>query len=188
MLFSNRSFKSEIREMSFGTLEGISLGEKGRGRMEYFCPTPAKFAVDQFETIPASVGLTKSGKARINDGDDGKMYLVLSARRCYTRGCYGRIEAPKGQAIRKMAYAYGAFGDAGRTGNWDECIVQAKPGDWFRKSGCSDKGQQNWYFFVQDEKTVLHCPADQVGDLIDALDLTPPFSLEYNRAEWETIR
>lgn len=185
MLFTNTSLKSEVREMPFGQLEGISLGEKGRGRIEYFCPSPRNFSINKHSTAPASIGFTKSGKARINSNDDGKMYLILSARRGYTRGCYGHVEAPKGQAIQRLTHAYGAFGDAGRIGRWDEVIVQAEPGDWFRKSGCADK---NEFYFVKDEKTVLYCLADDLADFCDMLDIAPPFSIEYIENEWQIVR
>ena len=39
MLYTNKVLKISEREMSFGNLKGITIGEKGRGRWEVFLPT-----------------------------------------------------------------------------------------------------------------------------------------------------
>ena len=40
MLFLNKAVGVEAREFKFGTINGIALGEHGRGRQQIFLPTP----------------------------------------------------------------------------------------------------------------------------------------------------
>ena len=115
MLYINETVEVTTREFKFGTVEGISLGEHGRGRQQIFLPTPQRLegAVGGLRT-DLTIGLTKAGKPRINRNKDKDMYLALSSERGYTR---------RGN---------GADGDAGRIGYWDVVLVKANEGDVFR--------------------------------------------------------
>ncbi len=40
MLYANETLKITEREMKFGNVTGVAIGEYGRGRREVFLPTP----------------------------------------------------------------------------------------------------------------------------------------------------
>lgn len=133
MLFLNTTVEVIAREFKFGIVEGISLGEHGRGRQQIFLPTPQGLegAVGGLRT-DLTIGLSKAGKPRINHGKDKDMYLALSTERGYTRRGNGVVKTPVGQTVELIARGNGADGDAGRIGYWDVILVKANEGDVFR--------------------------------------------------------
>lgn len=199
MLYTNQSLKVVSREMKFGTVTGVAIGEYGRGRREVFLPTPKTVKADDVIKELRSeltIGTSKSGRPRIDARKDDDTYLILSSKRGYTRRGSGYIEAPKSQEIKLIARGNGADGDAGRIGRWDAIIVKVKDGDVFRLIwGGSGYGYDATFYVVSGDKIY---PADQpeIEDLYESLGLEIPFSLWYNQEqgrlvtildEWKTI-
>ena len=75
MLFLNKVTEVIAREFKFGAVEGISLGEHGRGRQQVFLPTPQELdgSVGGLRT-DLTIGLSKAGKPRINRAKNKDMY------------------------------------------------------------------------------------------------------------------
>ena len=97
----------------------ISLGEKGRGRILVNVACPATFT-------HLEVGTTKQGKSRLNSSTDPKGWVArVSTEGAYIRGAVGTVSAPPEVAkkVHVVAKGEGAFGDAGRTGTWDDLLV-----------------------------------------------------------------
>lgn len=196
MLFINRSVSVEGREFKFGTVNGISLGEHGRGRQQIFLPTPKELegAIGELRT-DLTVGLTKAGKPRINRAaKDKDIYLILSSERGYTRRGNGIIKTPVSQTVELIARGNGADGDAGRIGYWDVILVKAKEGDVFRVTwGGSGYGYEPTFYVVHNDK-VLEADQQEVEDLYESLGLEMPFKLSFEERrmvidldEWKTI-
>ena len=195
MLFLNTTVEVIAREFKFGIVEGISLGEHGRGRQQIFLPTPQglKGAVGGLRT-DLTIGLSKAGKPRINHGKDKDMYLALSTERGYTRRGNGIVKTPVGQTIELIARGNGADGDAGRIGYWDVILVKANEGDVFRVTwGGSGYGYEPTFYVVHNGQ-VFEADQQEVEDLYESLGLDMPFSLTFEERrmvvdleEWKTI-
>ena len=122
------------REMSFGTLSVIALGESGRGRHEALIPCP--LGIEDGDKV--KLGESKTGKPKILKGDDG-LNNVWLARVCtegsYIRGAFGHVKAPKDSGVEVVVNGYGAYGEAGRIGTWydyilkvpDNTVIRVKP-------------------------------------------------------------
>ena len=111
------------RQMSFGELSVIVLGEKGRGRCEVIVPFEDGIKETDL-VIPAT---TKTGKIKIAKGGDDKGWIArISCKGGYTRGTFGTLYVHKKDSdkVRVLASGYGAFGDAGRLGSWDDFLLQ----------------------------------------------------------------
>jgi hypothetical protein len=97
---------------------GVSLGESGRGRKLTTIPCPKEFKY-------LEPGLTKTGKPRLNSSSSDKGWIArVSTSGAYIRGARGNVSVPThllGE-FNVIAKGYGAFGDAGRTGTWDDLI------------------------------------------------------------------
>ena len=195
MLFLNKAVGVEAREFKFGTVNGIALGEHGRGRQQIFLPTPKELegAVGGLRS-DLTIGLTKAGKPRINRGKDKAMYLVLSTERGYTRRGNGIVKTPVGQTVELIARGNGADGDAGRIGYWDVILVKANEGDVFRVTwGGSGYGYEPTFYVVHNGQ-VFEADQQEVEDLYESLGLDMPFSLSFEDSrmvvdleEWTTI-
>ena len=195
MLYTNKELKVIEREMKFGTVAGVAIGEYGRGRREVFLPTP-KGVEGEIRELRAdlTVGTSKSGRPRINRTDDGELYVILSSERNYTRRGCGCIKTPKAQENELIARGNGADGDAGRIGSWDAVILKAHEGDVFRVTwGGYGYGYPSTFYVVAGGKVYV---ADQpeVEDLYESLGIEMPFNLTFDEDrlviatdEWKTI-
>jgi hypothetical protein len=125
----------------------LVLGEAGRGRrfvkikLDRQRP-PAVVEIDggpaiedaglvQFE----AGGATRHAFTAPAPGD--RRFLIrFYTGRAYVRHTSGRVFQLRGNPV-KVAEGYGAFGDAGRLGTWDDVLFIASPGDAFevRPSG-----------------------------------------------------
>ncbi len=190
MLYTNQKLKVVDKEMKFGTVIGVAIGEYGRGRREVFLPTPKSIQADDIIKELRSdltIGTSKSGRPRIDARKDDDIYLILSSERGYTRRGDGYIEAPESQEIELIARGNGADGDAGRIGSWDAVIVKAKDGDVFRLTwGGSGYGYDATFYVVSDGK-VYSADQPEIEDLYESLGLEIPFSLQYNQDEGRLV-
>lgn len=195
MLYINKTTEATAREFKFGIVEGISLGEHGRGRQQIFLPTPQGLegAVGGLRT-DLTIGLTKAGRPRVNRGKDKDMYLALSSERGYTRRGNGVIKTPAGQTVELIARGNGADGDAGRIGYWDVVLVKANEDDVFRVTwGGSGYGYEPTFYVVHNNQ-IFEADQQEIEDLYESLGLDMPFSLTFegrrmvvNLEEWKTI-
>ena len=195
MIFFNKQNTVIDREVSFGTLKGIAVGERGRGRREIFLPTPKDLTGEVAGTLLGyGIGATKSGRPRIVHDSSEELYLILTSENSYTRRGCGRIRVPTNQSIELIARGNGADGDAGRIGSWDVVIVKAHEGDIFRVTwGGYGYGIPSTYYVVHSGQVHV---ADQpdVEALFDHLGLEVPFSLTWDgvslvadHSEWVVV-
>lgn len=195
MLFLNRTIGIEAREFKFGTVAGIALGEHGRGRQQIFLPTPKELegSIGGMRS-DLTIGLSKSGKPRINRAKDKDIYLALSTERGYTRRGNGVVKVPVSQTVELIARGNGADGDAGRIGYWDVVLVKANEGDVFRVTwGGSGYGYEPTFYVVHNNQ-IFEADQQEVEDLYENLGLEMPFSLTFegrrmvvNLEEWNTV-
>lgn len=195
MLYTNKELNIKVRELSFGDLYGVTIGESGRGRHEVFLPTPAGLVgeICGFHT-DLTIGTTASGRPRISQRSDQDLYMILSSERGYTRRGCGHIEALCGQDYELLARANGADGEAGRIGTWDAVIVKAHDGAVFRVIwGGHDYGYTPTLFIV-GAGGVHRIRQDDAEFFYEKLGIQMPFHLIYNGAttsvveeEWEMV-
>lgn len=195
MFFINKTTEVVVKKLKFGTIEGISLGEHGRGRQQIFLPVPHGLEGSIGGLRPyLTIGLTKSGKPRINRGKDKDIYLALSTERGYTRRGNGVIKVPVGQTVELIARGNGADGDAGRIGYWDVVLVKANEGDVFRVTWGGSGYNYEPTFYLVHKGQVLEADQQEVEDLYESLGLEMPFKLSFEDSrmvvdleEWKTI-
>lgn len=195
MLYSNKVLKVVEREMNFGKVTGVSIGESGRGRREVFLPTPNGVDGDLCGLCTnLTIGTSKSGRPRINRSSDKELFVILSSERNYTRRGDGCIKTPKAQENELVARGNGADGDAGRIGSWDAVILKAKDGDVFRVTwGGYGYGYPATFYVVSNGK-VYTADQPEVEDLYESLGIEMPFSLSFKEDrlvittdEWKTV-
>lgn len=190
MLYANIALEVVSKDMKFGTVTGVAIGEYGRGRREVFLPTPKSIQADdvikEFRS-DLTIGTSKSGRPRIHARKDDDIYLILSSGRSYTRRGNGYIKAPRSQKVELIARGHGADGEAGRIGYWDAVVVKAKDGDVFRLTwGGSGYGYDATFYVVSDGK-VYSADQPKIEDLYESLGLEMPFSLTYNQDEGRLV-
>jgi hypothetical protein len=195
MLYLNKAVDVVTREFKFGAVNGITLGEHGRGRQQIFLPAPKGLeGVVGGLRIDLTIGLSKAGKPRINRGKDKDMYLALSSERGYTRRGNGVIKTPVGQEVELIARGNGADGDAGRIGYWDVVLVKANERDVFRVTWGGSEYNYEPTFYVVHNGQVFEADQQEIEELYESLGLKMPFSLTFDKRrmvvdleEWKTI-
>ena len=195
MLFLNKSTEVSAREFKFGVVNGIALGEHGRGRQQIFLPTPKDLegSIGGLRS-DLTIGLSKAGKPRINREKDKDIYLALSSERGYTRRGNGVVKVPASQTVELIARGNGADGDAGRIGYWDVVVVKTNEGDVFRVTwGGSGYGYEPTFYMVHNGQ-VFEADQQEVEDLYESIGLKMPVSLTFeerrmviNLEEWKTV-
>ena len=123
----------------------VFLGEEGRNRryekISLDRHTPPEIAGERImeATLCKIVLPAKAGKSektffvlkKPQGKNDGRIFVRINTYTGYVRNASGRFETVEGNP-ETMVSGYGAFGDAGRIGNWDDAIVAMGPGDVLR--------------------------------------------------------
>lgn len=181
MIYSNIEVKSKSKEMPFGTIHFVALGEYGRGRREMRLACPAGTVVAKGMNENLTVGITKSGNPRINVAKDSTTFLLLSSEGGYTRkGCGWIGSWTKNHAkYNLLSKGNGADGLAGRVGTWDVVLLHilgTPKHDWIRiRTSGAGYGTEPELLYLNNQdiinfKTLIDAKlfADQAGiDLPD---------------------
>jgi len=153
----------------------LNLGESGRGRQLTHVPCPV--GLQNGDAVTATLPETKPNglktKASIKAGGvEGDTWVArISTDGAYIRGAQGNVSYDPAQSPTPILIAkgYGAFGDAGRTGNWDDVIVLVQDGTILRIK--PTRGDVYFLFFeahkvsrlTQDELDLLGLEFDLEG-------------------------
>ena len=113
-------------EMSFGTISVLTLGEAGRRRKLTYVPCERRFEDGE----PVELVTSHTGKPKIIAGTDcsGGWIARISTKNGYRRGACGNVQALQPDLVRLIAEGYGALGNAGWIGSWDDVLLIAQPG------------------------------------------------------------
>jgi hypothetical protein len=112
----------------WGEMNVVFLGQEGRGRKLTIVPFHADIA--NLEKDNFQIGFSQKGYPKIISGECSDGYIaVLSGEGVYTRGTYGSVYVyfNDKEKIRLVAYGKGAYGIAGRIGEWYDYLVEIKP-------------------------------------------------------------
>lgn len=127
----------------------ISLGENGRGRVNKLIRCESGVENGELVTVkipkpgmPGAVTVTKGGDP------DNKWLMRISTEGSYIRGAEGNVRF-LGDA-QLIAKGYGAFGDAGRTGTWDDVLICVSIGTVLRVK----PSRGNAYFLLVGEDSI----------------------------------
>lgn len=124
MIWSNKSHTKKEKEFPFGKINVIELGESGRGRK--LIVLPSEVDIQKGLNPDITIGLSKSGKPRINRFKDDKLFLIIDTEGGYTRRGCGVVGVHRScmDDIKVLSYGNGADGLAGRIGIWKVFIVE----------------------------------------------------------------
>lgn len=184
MIYTNKDLYAQDREMDWGTLHQITMGEHGRGRQLITLPCPPD--VDRITSGlhgDLSIGQTKSGRPRIVRAHDDKLYMLLSAHGAYTRRGNGVIYTLDRDfdKFTVLCRGNGADGDAGRIGFWDCLVLEAPLTDAIvrvRTSGAGYGTPSDLY--IIHEASVYHCTIESLQECCDAIGIDVPCITKYN--------
>jgi hypothetical protein len=161
------------RTFPWGDMLVVPLGEKGRGRKETLVPFDASDGSKLVE-----LGVTKTGNPKIVGCSSNNETLpespawlaVLSGKGCYTRGTYGTVyfNPVDEDKIKVIARGKGAFGLAGRIGEYNEFLVVIQNNTFVRvrPAGGEQKSPRYWLFFGTE--TVTKVPENELHLFMDA--------------------
>ena len=187
MIFSNISVSAKEKELQFGKIYQICVGEEGRGRREIRLACPENTILKQGCNFDYTIGLTKNGRPRINKQKDNKTYFLLSSEGQYTRrgnGWIGGWINNSGQ-YKCLAVGNGADGAAGRIGQWDclllELTNEMPENDWIRvRTGGGGYGTSPQWISVSTRGIYLFKDTDDAQVFADEMDFEFPTFDEYD--------
>ena len=186
MLYSNKKMEATERNMDFGTIYQVGMGEVGRGRKFMALTCPKGTVLKEGMNPDFTIGTTKSGKPRINKRDDNTLYMMLSSKGGYTRRGNGTIKvlASRKERFEIISLGNGADGDAGRIGYWDCILLKAPNTDAIvrvRTSGSGYGTPSDLYVIHKGE--VYHCYISELEECCEALGIEVPCKLVNNYGE-----
>ncbi|HPL94813.1 MAG TPA: hypothetical protein PLK02_06910 [Paludibacteraceae bacterium] len=192
MIWSNKAHCKKEKEFPFGKINVVELGESGRGRK--LIVLPSEVDIQKGLNPDITIGLSKSGKPRINRFKDDKLFLIIDTADGYTRRGDGEacIHRSCMKDVKVLSYGNGADGLAGRIGIWEVFVIEVLNNNtiWLEVT-LSGGGNSDVYKI--DNKTVkyvgrnedqgLSLYQDTTGDIIpgftnDEEGLKDYFSLE----------
>ena len=171
MIWSNKKKEMKEKVMPFGTLNCIELGESGRGRK--LLVLPSEVDIQEGMNQEVTIGISKTGKPRINRFKDNNLFLLIDTGHGYTRRGDGRVWISRDQeeSIEVLAGGYGADGDAGRIGTWDVLVLKVKEGfEGFFRIVLSGGNPSKLYRI--ENKSVKYCGQNKDGELSSFSDQT----------------
>jgi len=144
-------------EMSFGTISVLVLGEAGRGRKMTYVPCERRFKDGE----PVELVDSHAGKPKIVAGTDcsGGWIARISTENGYRRGACGNVQALQPTLVRLIAEGYGAFGNVGRVGSWDDVLLIAQPGAVLRVK--PTRGAAYYLHFTESQ--VIRLSTEEAG-------------------------
>ena len=162
--------KSTVAGREISTL---NLGESGRGRQ--LTQSPCPLGLQNGDVVTPYLPETKPNglktKASIKAGGvEGDTWVArISTDGAYIRGANGNVsyDPAASTAPVRIAKGYGAFGDAGSTGNWDDVIVLVQDGTILRVK--PTRGDA--YFLLFEEDKVSRLTQDELDLLGLEFDL-----------------
>lgn len=191
MFYTNENLKIIEKEMKFGKLKCVLLGEEGRGRTQVVLPVPNSFNVGDYIEIglhkDITLGVTKSGKPRINKQVDNEfIYACISTEDGYTRRGNGGIQHMEYDGTEEVVYASGADGDAGGIGIYPTEIIKIPNDGKTRIIRCTPSGkgyrkdsQQNIYYIFTKNKVdaIWNGSLEKFNERydIDIMDVVRPY-------------
>lgn len=181
MIFTNvLRLSAKSKEMEFGTLHQIVVGECGRGRKEIRLVCPEGSELTRGCNFDYTIGLTKSGRPRVNKVKDNKTYLLLSTEGRYTRRGNGWVGGwiNNTGTYKVIAKGNGADGDAGRIGRWDCLLIEVDgtpDNDWIRiRTGGGGYGTSPQWLNISPKGYFLFDETDDAIAFADSLGLDFP--------------
>ena len=181
MIVSNKKQCSIKKDMEFGALHQIVLGEYGRGRRELRLTCPEGCTLERGLNRGITIASTKSGKPRISQTDcDNEVYLILDCKGGYTRRGCGWVGGWCNNTAKYtlIAKGNGADGDAGRIGYWDVLLlkVDGTPEcDWIRiRTGGGGYGTSPQWLAITTKGYFLFEETEDAREFADSIDAEFP--------------
>ncbi|MEB3214498.1 MAG: hypothetical protein VKL39_24330 [Leptolyngbyaceae bacterium] len=111
----------------------IVLGEEGRNRKRVLVRVQEGLDPER----PVKVFAPKVGLPLVSQDDvvDGRALVRISTEGRYQRGAVGSVCVLDGDPVL-VAQGKGAYGDAGRIGEWTDSLILMSPGDVLRVKPC----------------------------------------------------
>lgn len=124
MIWSNKAHTNKEKEFPFGKINVVELGESGRGRR--LIVLPSEVDIQKGLNTDITIGLSKSGKPRVNRFKNDKLFLIIDTAGGYTRRGCGEASVHRSckEDIKVLSYGNGADGLAGRIGSWEVFVVE----------------------------------------------------------------
>ena len=187
MIYANKNFVVQEREFTYGKLNCISLGEKGRGRKEVLLPVPKSLEeIKKGINKNLTIGLTKNGKPRVNYISPKKkeeyIYAIIDSYNGYTRPCDGTVKLMYKNGIEELVVAWGADGDAGRIGSWEVKVLKIPNDDKrrFTRLISSGRSEDKDGYIISKGSDIVFVQENDIENYFDMIDEDMPKMLNIN--------
>ena len=184
MIWSNKAHAKKEKDFPFGKINVIELGESGRGRK--LIVLPSEVDIQKGLNPDITIGLSKSGKPRINRFKDDKLFLIIDSAGGYTRRGDGVASVHQSckDDVKVLSYGNGADGLAGRIGIWEVFVVEVLNNNTIWLKVTLSGGYESDVYKIQN-KTVKYIGRNEDQELSLYQDTTgdiiPGFTNEESR-------
>ncbi len=175
-VFADRFFPTKDSDIQ---VWAVLLGERGRGR-ELTPVVVDDRIVGENGTIAeyVSLGATRSGKPKLIPASHGNTASAWLARiytnSGYLRNARGWVGVLPGSTVTVIAKGYGAFGDAGRIGRWQDILAIVPSNTWVRVKCTRSDPYYLWFGDVQGSANPQKVREDAIDAFCDGMDIPVP--------------
>ena len=166
-------------------VKAVLLGEYGRGRMLFPVVVSEDIITNGKINGEVTIGSTRSGKPKIIKATaEDKLWLDrVSTLTSYIRNGCGWVGALENSGITTIARGMGAFGDAGRIGEWDDVLISVPEKTWIRIKPSRGPARFKYYPVMAGDSTPVEVNEEGLDAFVECLDIDPPSSLreDYKR-------
>jgi hypothetical protein len=142
---------TEVELASGVKFPAVVLGERGRGRRQVFVPCPEGLKDGDSVVLKE----TRTGRPKVVRGgsEDGFWLAHISTEAAYIRGARGRVYVHKDDKdkLQVIEQGWGAFGAAGRVGNWDDLLLRIDASTPVVLGVKPSRGPLYYLLFLSDE-------------------------------------
>ena len=168
MIYCNKEFSVEEKEMSFGKMNVIILGQEGRGRKPIYLPSNIDLKKGENK---ATISFSRSKKPKVNMSSNNGKFIIIDSYGGYSRRGSGYIK--HNDDVKEISTGNGADGDAGRIGDWEVTIfevINSYPFWMFIKYSGGTRGK--WLYVTESE--IIEVVSNQIELFCDQKDIDVP--------------
>jgi hypothetical protein len=161
--------KPTLTKLSFGELNCIMLGTEGRGRKLTIVPMASNIGEsDSVKIVPSTTGRPKIVKG---DSPENGWIARIDTEGCYTRNTQGYASVMLPGLVNVIANGYGAYGDAGRIGNWDDMLLEIPDNTMIRVYPSGGESKRPSYYLWFGTEEVIQLSSEEFDLFCDSNDI-----------------
>lgn len=167
----------------------IKLGEYGRGRIQEYVIVEEDIHTYEKVVVEKVRNIYKIRNIKENEDKETDLWIArINTELRYKRNCFGHIKVKESQKdnIQVVEYGIGAYGEAGRIGEWIDYLIVIKDGTIIKISPSGSYAHEKYFLYFLKDKVLRFSKEEK--DIYEAMnevayDVEEPFEVVVKKTE-----